>query len=347
MQNVSQCNTPSMGQPQNAVYDKLQQSSNLQLAASSSERSADITIITDDEDTVTLSIDSHVKAVALTYEEMARTGSSYSESRGEMVGIDISQEVKFSVDGTLDAQERKEIKQVLETIFKMVKDFLSGAFGQGMEAAQQFDELESISSVKAEFEAKDTTAYVSQSVAREVTQVQAPAPKAVPKLSAPGRGRPPVIKPEVAPRAVPTANTESTKAPVEVLADRMVEVVKESGVDPAKVQKPVDKMFGRLMRKFLKDGPFNFRKMRRLRSIMQEFSRKIDQLTNPEKSEAPLFQPITDEAVDQIAPMEVFTMKKSSVQTQVSIFEQSVSFSFEYSAAKPDETTDEDVSVQA
>lgn len=348
MQNVNHCHSPCSGQAQNAVYDKLQQSSNFQLAAVSSERSADIVIATTQSDTVRVSIDSRIQAVALTYDEKARTHSSYSESRGQLVGIDVDRQVEFSIDGDLDDQERKEIKQVLKAIFRMVKGFLSGKFGKGMDPAAKFDGLETIANVSAEFEAKDTAAYVSQSVAQKVTQVQAPAPGIEARPADAGQARPLALNPNVYAKPMPPAvNAEPTKAPVAVLADQMTEVVKESGVDPAKVLKPVDEMFGRLMQKFLSEGPFSFRKMRRLGSLMEAFSRKMNDLINPEKPETPALEPFDNGGVDQGSPMEIFTLKQSSVQTQVNVFERSISFSFEYSAAEPDAAADEEVSVAA
>lgn len=333
MQNVNHCHSPCMGAPQNPVYDKLQQSSNIQLAAVSSERSADITIMTDEEDRVTLSLDSHVQAVAFTYENQSRTESSYRQTRGEMLGFEADRRMELSVQGDLNEQERKEIKQVLKSIFKMVKDFLAGKFSPGADQAQNFEDLETISSVKAEFEAKGTAAYVAQSAAREITQAQAPESEASPQVSSP-------LKPEPKP--------EPVKATAAAVAEQMAEAVKDSGVDPAKIKKPVDEMFGRLMRRFLKEGPFHFRQMRRLSSIMQEFSEKMNKLIDPDKSEAPGIEPVIDEGLEQVAPMEAFTIKKSSVQTQVSIFEQSFSFNLEYSAAtRPDDAGREEVSVQA
>ena len=346
MQNVNQCYSPCSGQAQTAVYDKLQQSSNFQLAAASSERSADITIMTDDKDVVSLSIDSSVRAVALTYDEKARTDSSYSERSGRLVGIDVDRQVELSIEGHLNDQERKEIKQVLKAIFGMVKDFLAGKFGKGLDKAEEFGDLETIANVSAEFEAKDSSAYVSQSVAQEITQVQTPAPRREPRPSDAGQSRPPVVNPEVYAKPMPAVSAKPAKAPVEVLADKMTEVVKDSGVDPAKIQKPVDEMFGRLMHKFLNEGPFSFRKMRRLSSLMEEFSRKMNTLMNPEKPEAPTLEPFDSEAVEQVSPAEIFTVKQSTVQTKVSIFEQSFSFNFEYSAAEKDEAADEEVSVE-
>jgi len=337
MQNVNHCHSPCMGAPQNAVYDKLQQSSNIQLAAVSSERRADITIMTDEEDRVTLSLDSHIQAVAFTYENQSRTESSYRETQGEMLGFEADRRMELSVQGDLNDQERKEIKQVLKSIFKMVKDFLAGKFSPGADQAQNFEDLETISSVKAEFEAKETAAYVAQSAAREVTQAQAPESEASPSVAIPQVSSP--LKPEPKP--------EPVEAPAAAVAEQMAEAVKDSGVDPAKIKKPVDDMFGRLMRRFLKEGPFHFRQMRRLSSIMQEFSEKMNKLTDPDKSQASGIEPVIDEGLEQVAPMEAFTFKKSSVQTQVSIFEQSFSFNFEYSAARPDNAGKEEVSVQA
>ena len=329
MQNVNQCHSPCSGQAQNAVYDKLQQSSNFQLAAASSERSAEIVIATAEDDTVRLSIDSHVKAVALTYDEKARTNSSYSETRGELFALDVERKIELNISGDINDQERKEIKQVLKAIFKMVKDFLSGKFNKGLDRAEKLDDLETIGSVCAEFEAKDTAAYVSQSTSQEVLQVQAPA-----------------AKPVVYAKPMPALSEKPEKAPVEVLADKMTEIVKESGIDPAKIQKPVDKMFGRLMQKFLNEGPFSFRKMRGLSSLMEEFSRKMKKLMNPEKSESPVVEPLAEEPVESEAPVEVLSMKKSTVETHVSFFQQSVSFSFQYSKGEQEESAPEEVSVE-
>ena len=346
MQNVNQCHSPCSRQAQNAVYDKLQQSSNFQLAAASSERSADITIRTDDEDVVTLSIDSHVQAAVLTYEEMSKTGSSDREARGKFIGLDVSKEVNLSVDGTLDEQERKEIKQVLKAIFKMVKDFISGKFSQGLERTEKFDDLETIHHVRAEFEAKDTAAYVSQSSSQEVLQVQAPAVRIEQSPSDSKATRPPMAKPVVYPKPMPALSEKPEKAPVEVLADKMTEVVKESGIDPAKIQKPIDKMFGRLMQKFLNEGPFSFRRMRRLSSLMEEFSRKMNQLMNPEKTEAPAIEPLSNETAEPVFPVELFSVTRSTVETHVSFFERSVSFDFQYAKGEQEESVAEEVSAE-
>ena len=344
MQNVNHCHSPCSGQPQNAVYDKLQQSSSFQMAGLSSERSAEIVIETAEDDTVRLSIDSQIKAVALTYDEKARTNSSYRETRGKLVGIDVNRQVELSIDGHLNDQERKEIKQVLKAVFKMVKDFLAGKFGKGMESAQKFDDLETIEHVSADFEAKDTAAYVSQTSSQEVLQVQAPAARVQPPASV-------SKKPVVYAKPMPTVSEKPAKAPVEAVADKMTEVVKESGIDPAKIHKPVDKMFGRLMQKFLNEGPFSFRKMRRLSSLMEEFSRKMNMLMNPEKQEAPTLEPPGNESVGQVAsepvsPVELFSVKKSSIETHFSFFEQSVSFSFQYSKGETEEAESEEVSVE-
>jgi len=347
MQNVNMCQIPCPGEPRNAVYEQQQQSSNLQLAAASSERSADILITTADSDTVNLSIDSRIQAVALTYDEKARTGSSYSETHGQLVGIDVDRQVELSVTGEFDEQERKEIKQVLRAIFKMVKNFLSGKFGNGTDQAGKFDDLETIANVSATFEARDTAAYVSQSATEGITRVQAPPPGIEPQPSGEVRERPPETNPAVYARPIQADNSRPASAPVEDLADRMTAVVRESGVDPAKIQKPVDEMFGRLMNRFLREGPFSFRRMRRLSGLMEEFSRKMNRLMNPEKPDLPTLEPQAPEAAEPIAPMEISTLKQSTVQARVSIFEKHFSFSFDYSANESDNAGSDDVSVEA
>jgi hypothetical protein len=347
MQNVNPCNCPLSGQTPNAVYDQFERSSNLQLAAASSEHSADIVIATAEEDTVRLSMDAKVQAVALTYHDKTSIPSGDSDTRGRLMGIDIDHHLELSIEGDLNDKERKEIKQVLKAIFKMVTNFLSGKSGQEVERAGAFDDLETIANVSAKFESKDTAAFISTSAAQAVTQIQSP----VPEIDAGATGvvteKPPVAEPAVYAKPMPPFSAVPSKAPAQVLADEITKVVKQSDVDPSKIQKPVDEMFGRLMHRFLQEGPFSFRKMKLLNGLMEEFSHKMKQLIEPREMEAPILEPLYPDELDLSEAGDLFKVQQSTVRTQVRMFEQSFSFSFEYSAAEPGDANEEGVSLEA
>jgi len=99
------------------------QSAQIAKATIAGEQSTDIEIQTADGDKVILSSNIKFESSAVTYEELGRTKSSYSKSRGQIISANASSNLELTVEGTLDEQEKKEIKEVLMTIFKMVKDF--------------------------------------------------------------------------------------------------------------------------------------------------------------------------------------------------------------------------------
>jgi hypothetical protein len=292
-------------------------------------------------------MDTQVQAIALTYDEKASNRSGDSEIRGRLMGIDVDRHLELSIDGDLNDKERKEIKQVLKAIFKKVKAFLSGKFNPEMDRAGTFDDFETIANVSAKFEAKDTAAYVSRSAVREGAQIRSPAPEIAAGATDAVREQPPEARPAVYAKPTPPVGDAPSTPPVHVLADEMAEVVKQSGVDPSKIQKPVDEMFDRLMNRFLQEGPFSFRKMRLLSGLMEEFSRQMNQLTGPRQMEAPILEPMGPEEVDLSQAGDLFRVQHSTVRTQVSMFEQSVSFSFDHSAAGPEERNEDEVSVEA
>jgi hypothetical protein len=79
---------------------------------------------------------------------------------------------------------------------------------------------------------------------------------------------------------------------------------------------------------------------------MEEFSRQMNQLTGLREMEAPILEPLDPEEVELSETGGLFRVQQSAVRTQVSMFEQSFSFSFEYSAAEPEERTEDEVSVE-
>jgi hypothetical protein len=101
------------------------QSAQIAKAEIAGEQSTDIQIQTADGDKVTLSSDITFESSAIVYEKQGQTSTRYRQSQGQIVSATASSTLELTVEGTLDEQEKKEIKAVLMNLFKMVKD--SGA----------------------------------------------------------------------------------------------------------------------------------------------------------------------------------------------------------------------------
>jgi len=337
MHEIEQCLTPCNRQPREAVYNRLHQSSDLQLAAVDIQRRADISILTTEGDKVSLSADAHAQVMAVTYEESAKTDSGCRDVSGEFFGMSVERQIELSVEGDLNEKERQEIKEVLKALFETVRDFLAGSFGGDMKAAEKFTGLETISNIEAEFEAKDTVALLSQASGRSVLQAERPEPIA----------QIPAQKTTASGAVAPVSPDDGECKPERAVADKMVAAVEASGVDPAEVQRPVDRMFGRLMRKFMHDGPFGFKKMRRLRALMNDFHQKLEQLDTAGRGRAPKPDPFGGEAEAAVAPMESFSLKHSWSRFRMNVFEASYAFSLQYSAGEPAPAAEAAVSAEA
>jgi len=180
------------------------QSAQIAQTVISGEQSTDIEIQTADGDRVTLSSDIRFESSAVTYEELGRTSAGYNRSQGQIISANAGSKLELTVEGTLDEQEKREIKAVLMNIFKMVKDFIAGK--TDTEESRNFASLKTISGVKAEFDINASVTTASQFSARQVAQVP--------------------IEQKPAIQEVKTAHRPAVSERVNKLTDRMIRLVK-------------------------------------------------------------------------------------------------------------------------
>ena len=207
------------------------QSAQIAKAEIAGEQSTDIQIQTADGDKVTLSSDITFESSAIVYEKQGQTSTSYSQSQGQIISATANSKLELTVEGTLDEQEKKEIKAVLMNLFKMVKDFLSGNAGTDTEEVQNVADLTTISKVNAEFDIKTNVTIAAQSYAKHVVQTPVEEKPAIQKVE--------------------TSNIPAVSNRVDKLTDRMIERVKESGVEPSKILDRLDRRLARFSRNFM------------------------------------------------------------------------------------------------
>jgi hypothetical protein len=287
------------------------QSAQIENTAIAGEQRTDIFIQTADGDKLTLSSDIKFESTAITYEELGRTSGSFSQSQGQIVSVGAGSQFELTVEGTLDEQEKKEIKAVLMRIFKMVKDFMAGA--ANTEEAQTFANLTTISEVHAEFDIKTSIA----SAARSYTNYMAQNP----------------LEEKPAVQEAQTANLSPVPEPVNELTDRMIRFVKDSGIEPSKILKQMNRRLSRRFHKFMNAKLPYWYKMFLREAILEDFAGKLEKLSsenqqmidNKDRSGA-------ETAADRNASATMETSHTVS-ETVLNIASQDFHFEMQYSAA--------------
>jgi len=308
---LSSCHNPA-DQFNMAQANWAYQSAQIAKAEIAGEQSTDIEIQTADGDKVTLSSDIKFESSAIVYEKLDQTSASYSKSQGQIISATANSKLELTVEGTLDEQEKKEIKAVLINIFKMVKDFLTGNAATDTVEAQNFADLTTISKVKAEVDIKAAVTIATQSYTKYVAQT------------------PVEEKPAI--QEVETANLPAVSKRVDKLTDRMIGLVKDSGVEPSKILNRLNRRLSRFSIKFMHAGPAGWHKRRMMQAIMEDFARKLRKLSA--ENEAGINkEPAGAENEVKVDAYTVAETTASSTETHLNAASQDFHFEMEYSAA--------------
>lgn len=311
MNNISSCcYHPPEGLkilPDNWTYESAQ----IEKTAIAGEQSTDIVIQTADGDKLTLSSEVKFESSAITYEELGRTSTSYSRLQGRMLSAGASGKFELTVEGTLDEQEKKEIKEVLMNLFKMLKDFIAGK--ANIEETNKFAHLTTISAVKAEFDINAGMETAAQSYANTVAQT-------------PLEQKPPVPEAQ-------TLNLPEVSERVDELTNRMVRLVKDSGLEPSRILKRLNRQLSRRSNKFMHARLPYRHKMRLRKAILEDLAVKLKKLSpdNQKKMNA-TDQSGAEKAADLNEPAIVETTASAS-ETLLNIAVQDLHFEVEYSVA--------------
>ena len=168
------------------------QVSDTQWAAVRSSQHFDVSLVTNEGDKVTLSLDAQAAAAYAAFEEIdgdAEDGFSYS--KGEMSLKFFQQDSALVVEGDLNADEQRDIRQALESLRKMMQDFIEGDLVPMLAKARKLQGLETISGLEAQMTCESQLVVGRQTQAVAVyepngtaTEESAPAAPATPELSA-------------------------------------------------------------------------------------------------------------------------------------------------------------------
>ena len=294
------CGCNNQTDPFNTVQDNwAYQSSQIEKTTIAGEQSTDIEIQTADGDKVTLSADIKFESSAVTYDELGRTGASYSRSQAQIVSASAISKLELTIEGTLDEQEKREIKEVLTNLFKMVKDYITGK--ADTEEIQNFGNLTTISGVKADFDIHASIATAAQFSANHVAQTTV--------------AEKPIIQ------GAETAYRPAVSKRVDKLTDRMIQAVKDSDIEPSRILNRLNRRLSKSSGKFMNEGPAHWQRMQLRQAILEDFVRKLQELSAENKVSNPSEPAILEKT-------------SSNSETILNVASQDFHFEVEYSAAE-------------
>jgi hypothetical protein len=223
------------------------------------QESADFTIVTAEGDKVMFSSSSQFQATYVTYDSFARTKGEFTLFQGESFDLNTNRELVISVDGDLNRQELKDIKKALRTIGKIMKGFLSGDIGNSAAKAMKIGKLESISSLEASLQLEQNISLDQQLVTETTPSLSKVADAIMPK------------------------DDMTVLEHINNLTDKMTDVVKDSRVKPAKLVRPIHKLFSHLFKGLSRDNPPDSPRLAIAKLIKSNLLNRIEHLSETEE----------------------------------------------------------------
>jgi hypothetical protein len=125
-------------------------------------QSTDLTITTDEGDTVTLSMASAVEVNAGIYRSDSYEDGWAASSQTVFFEFSSSQNIAVEVTGDLNESELEDIREAVKAIGSMIDDFLSGDLREMAKDGELLTELDTISSLEAAFSRESQVVYAEQ-----------------------------------------------------------------------------------------------------------------------------------------------------------------------------------------
>jgi hypothetical protein len=226
----------------------------------SHQQNTDAAIVTAEGDTVALSWGSEIQATYAAYNSFTRITGESTRLQAQGLLFEIDRELSISVDGNLNRQELKDIKEAIKTIDSIMRDFLSGDIADAVAKALEIPELESISSLKASLEFEQSVSLKQQLV----TDISSSSPKPL--------------------EAITQKGDIAALEDINKLTDKMTKVVQDSGVNPANLLKPIRKVFSQLLKELSKENPLDSLKPATAKLIMSDLLKRIQHLPQIEEN---------------------------------------------------------------
>jgi predicted RNase H-related nuclease YkuK (DUF458 family) len=220
------------------------------------QNNTDVTILTLEGDRVTLSSSSQSQATYIAYDSLALSKGRLTRLQGEIFGLNTNDELSISVDGDLNKQELKDIAKAIKAIGTIIRDFLYGNIGYAVAKALKIIGLESIVSLEASMQCEQTVSLGQLSLTDTASS-----------------------SPELAEDTASKGNNAIVSEHIGKVTDRIAEVIKESGVRPRRLRKPIRKLFSHLFRELSQENTRDSLKVAIAKLITSNLADKIKDLS--------------------------------------------------------------------
>jgi hypothetical protein len=131
--------------------------------------SADITIVTDDGDRVTISSEKSLETSYATYSGLLRSGSASARVDGYEYMSKLSSSLSLSITGDLDKEEYEDVLAAVKTIESLMEKPFTGSMEDLAKLAKEFGGLDTLSSLDASIKFEESMSYEqTQAVVSEV-----------------------------------------------------------------------------------------------------------------------------------------------------------------------------------
>jgi hypothetical protein len=163
MEGIQRCGADRRCALERSDVQFQQASTRLNALSISEEQSSEITIVTDEGDTVMLSSRQNAEVDLLTYEHLVCADRGFRGENVQMVDFEAEREFTLAVQGDLNDQELADIQTLLKDLGDMLKAFLTGE-DEGdvsLAIAESIDRCGSLSAFKADFEYRVSLGYLN------------------------------------------------------------------------------------------------------------------------------------------------------------------------------------------
>jgi hypothetical protein len=213
----------------------------------SSETGAEIGITTKDGDTVTISLHSDVETGYAYYRRTGTAAGSHQEARALVASA--SQELKITVQGSLDEQELADIASLVKQLGQAIRNFVKGDTTASARQALEAPALDSLSGFSLDLEHSDSLTLIRASAATQTHSAgtvvfEKPVAQPSPALPASdGEAPTSCASPQGA------AQPNPARPDVTAVLDAMRKAVEDSGIDLTRSGRVLVKALQRLLKR--------------------------------------------------------------------------------------------------
>ncbi len=183
--------------------------SRTRVAAASQEQHLEMELVTAEGDRVTLSLESQSRALTVDYADMHAGPGHVSRTEGALFAGEEEQSMTLTVEGDLNAQEKRDLHKLIKTLKKMMAHFVNDRLKPMLANARQLGRLETVAGLEVEM------SYSRQVLVAEQTRIST-------TYNQQGALERPAERP-----LRPEDNWPALQREAEVLTDAMAEQVKQ------------------------------------------------------------------------------------------------------------------------